>query len=292
MQITILTVEESWRGSHYFDRGFGGGLQVMGNSVSLRTAQTYVEERSELVIARPNGPVEELAAFLSTIKRRGRRIGVWVGGSTTVADLKMLSKVADFGLTAWTLKAVKSLIEFPVLEVPPACDLPRFKLGLKREEWDVGFIGARTPDKDRLREWVEPVLRATSHRVMGPGWFLSGMQTFDGQPHDLALRSKVCLNIHDNVGVGSPPNQRLFQFIAWGRVQVVDDHPRLREFFSSDEIPSVESPEEYASEVKYALSAKGKGDLVRRLAKARDRAKKEHSFTVRARMFLEWLKRA
>ena len=289
MQITILSVEDTWRGSHYFDKGFAGGLQCMKHTVSVRTMASYVDERPSLIIARPNGHVPETVQFLRTVKKPGRKIGVWVTGDTTVSEIKALAPVVDFGLTAWRLKAVKPLMKFPILEVPPASDIPRFRMLRKPEQWDVGFIGCRTPDKARLREWVEPVLRGHSHRVVGHGWFEDGFRISEGSALDLALRSRVCLNIHDSVSPGSPPNQRLFQLVAWGRIQVVDEHPRLKEFFSEDEIPAVSTPSEYAQAVKYALSEDGREDLAARAKNARKRAKAEHSFSSRARRFLEWL---
>lgn len=321
MRILVLTVTDPCNGVYYFDVGLANGLARGQNEVTVRS-QTSMGDigwiKPKLILVRNHKTLSEATDWkaLKRAKTNGAIIGAWLSPwlpkklqvTDEQQDLhneELLSHVDlfDFGLTWWGQEGVDLFFgpwtekyRLPIFRVDPAADTSVYGIAPLSggESWRLGYIGSNVWTKSHVRDWLEPVLRRHSHFVCGKNWRDRHFDAVEIEPKDerkYYSQTAILPNLHLDMCwkiPGMAVDQRLFQIPACGGFQIVDNHPRIHEFFEDDEIMVVSTAEEFSDAVDHWLPRR---KVRARIAeKARKRVLADHTFYARASALMKQVK--
>lgn len=150
------------------------------------------------------------------------------------------------------------------------------------------------------------VWAGNSYPLRNEGWFdgLQVSQIKDTPPQELSSiyrGANVCLSLHGDFqkGIvsnepskiadkpGTMINERFWQLLGCGACIVTDWTPQMSLFFEKDELIVGEDKENYQDKVKYYESRKQEG--LNKLATAREKVRRNHTYRNRVRQLLSWL---
>lgn len=105
------------------------------------------------------------------------------------------------------------------------------------------------------------------------------------QVNNLYARTKIALNIHHKQTFNGA-NQRFFEASGAGAYQICDANPFIRSVFTNGEIGIYENEEQMYALIDYALAH----DMSQETKHAYDVIISKHTFLIRVKQMLEWLK--
>ncbi|MDI6809375.1 MAG: glycosyltransferase [Candidatus Eisenbacteria bacterium] len=324
MRILVLTTPDRHNGVYYFDRGLTNGLSRC-NDVTLVKPQMSKLKSDELAWLHPDLVLLRWHKSLlrSTdldglrkLKKAGATIGGWVSPFFPRAlqvtseqrelhsdeTLRQAAELLHFGLTWYGEEGVEAFFSpwrtkfnLPIFRMDPAADTNFYvQTPATKKIYDLCYIGGNVWNKLHAHHWLEKPLRLHPHVVCGKGWEDKGFNVADIEPKNerkIYAQTKVCPNLHIDACWkirGMAVNQRLFQIPACGAFQIVDNHPRIGEFFDPGDVVVAQSAEDFAEKIEYYLSHPR--SRLRMVERAYRRVMSSHTFTQRAQTLRAFVK--
>jgi hypothetical protein len=325
MNILIHTVPYMKNATYFIDIGYANAFTTLGHSVCLLTygdpLPDPIQFRPDISISyfhvaySQQTDYERLAQYKKMYDTRivvwGSPFGVPAARYTDEHDGLhpkrhqglMAKNIFDLCLSFYPREGVDMYYRrwtkdfgIPVLSLPLAADTTVFKPCKPDKEFDAElcFIGGihRTKEKP-FYDYLLPLLDRYELIAAGRGW--------EGWPvrqvsipygQESKVISSTCLvpNVHMELSrkvPGMPPNMRTFQSIAGGGLVVSDHVAALRSYFSEDEIPMGDTPEDYVEKIDYFMDHPEQ--RFEYWTRAYGRVTREHTYVHRAGKLLEAL---
>jgi len=165
---------------------------------------------------------------------------------------------------------------------------------VQEKEWDLVFCGVGFPNRNRIIEGLNPILKQYSTLIIGPDWTQNALNGLSWIPKvdyyqlvNIYNSSKIALGLSREYDLAnsmfsiqaSTPAPRIFELAALGIPQAIYfDRPDILQYFERDELILFDSYDSFETNIDAYLSNMSSLNLTDLSARARSKVLSRHLY--------------